>query len=775
MDEMLAGLDGCFAYLDDIIIATKTKDEQIRKIFLIFERLFKYGFRVQLDKCNFFSPEITFLGHVISKDGIRPNPSKVQAIDRMPSPTNISEVRAFLGALNFYGRYLKEMRDLRAPLDQLLRKDVPFIWSDECEAAVKNAKRLLLSDLILTHFDVKKSIIVAADASKNGVGASISHRMPDGSEKVIEFASSTLKPAEVNYSQIEKEGLALIFAVKKFHKYIYGRKFTLLTDHKPLLAIFGSKKGISAHATSRLQRWALILSAYDFDIKYIKTTEFGNVDVLSRLIGTYRKEDEDFVIAAVSETETEMEEHLISQLEVIPVLSDEVAQETATDKLLQDVVKCMNVGWPKKAPQGLLSSFYCKRNALSLVKGCLLLDGRVVIPEKLKSRILTALHLGHPGIVRMKALPRSYVYWPGIDSYIETKVKSCESCAGAAKQPIKADLKSWTPERQPWQRIHIDFAGPIKGRNFLLVIDAYSKWPEVYSLPKISSKNTISALNACFNRYGYPPVLVSDNGTQFTSAEFRQFCVSKGIRHVRSTPYHPQSNGQVERFVDSFKRSLQKNASQPDLEIAASEFLRVYRFTPTDVLKGKSPAELFLGRKIRTEISLIMPEKGKKLDDNGIVNAGYRRKMEKDFNKRHGVKFRDFNINDEIYYSTPAPNGHIQWKPAVVAAREGNVIYRVNDESGLEHRRHVNQMRGRISPAMSPVREQDPVADHVGPDQAPPVENGQIVDEVVPNMERAVAAEPIMPHDNPPRYPRRQPKPKQHFEMDPTKKKYEYN
>jgi len=204
-----------------------------------------------------------------------------------------------MGTINYYGKFVKEMHKLRGPLDKLLQKNIEWNWGQEQELAFEEIKRILNSNLLLTHFDPDLEIIVTADASNYGVGAMIAHKFPDGSEKAIEYASKSLNSAEKNYSQIEKEGLALIFAVEKFHKLLYGRKFKLRTDHKPLLAIFDNKKGIKVYTASRLQRWALILTNYDFDIEFIKTHEMGMADTLSRLINK-QEQIEDKIIALTS-------------------------------------------------------------------------------------------------------------------------------------------------------------------------------------------------------------------------------------------------------------------------------------------------------------------------------------------------------------------------------------------------------------------------------------------------------------------------------------------
>ncbi|EPB65739.1 reverse transcriptase [Ancylostoma ceylanicum] len=299
MNKMISGLDGVAAYLDDILVVGKTPEEHKRNLFALFERIAEYGFRVRLEKCSFAKPEIKFLGFIVDREGRRPNPEKVAAISKMPAPQNVSQLRAFLGMVTYYSSFIPNMKELRGPLDGLLKKDARWDWKHTHVAAFERLKKVLVSDLNLTHYDPKKRLIVAADACDYGIGYVISHQMKDGTEKPIAHGSRSLNVAEKNYAQIEKEALALVEAIKKFHKYVYGRHFTLRTDHKPLLAIFGSKKGVPVHSANRLMRWATMLIGYDFDTEYIKTDSFGQADGLSRLIQRHPLTQEDCVIASI--------------------------------------------------------------------------------------------------------------------------------------------------------------------------------------------------------------------------------------------------------------------------------------------------------------------------------------------------------------------------------------------------------------------------------------------------------------------------------------------
>ncbi|VDP36427.1 unnamed protein product [Schistosoma curassoni] len=220
-------------------------------------------------------------------------------IKLMPTSTNISELRSYLGLISYYPAFVPSMHDIRALLNYLMNKNTIWNRKKECEAAFRKLKTIITSQLLLTHYDPSMPIIVAADASAFGLGVVISHQFPDATEKAIMHASRKSNPAERKYNQTEKEALALMFAVRRFHKLLYGRRFTLLTDHNTLFSIFGLKPDVPAHSANRLQRWALILLGYDFDIQYRHSQQFDQADALSQIISEHHTAAEDTVIASL--------------------------------------------------------------------------------------------------------------------------------------------------------------------------------------------------------------------------------------------------------------------------------------------------------------------------------------------------------------------------------------------------------------------------------------------------------------------------------------------
>ena len=298
------------------------------------------------------------MGHVLSKEGISPVKSKLDAYSLAPRLKDMFQLRSFLGMINYYSKFIKDFSSKMHSLYQLLSNKTEWLWSKECEIAFLWAKEVLSSKQVLVHYDPQKPLILSVDASPCGIGAVLSHLMEDRTEGPVEFASRMLSSAEKNYAQIENDGLAIIFGIKRFQLYLYGRKFTLVTDHQTLTLIFCPKSSISSLDAALLQRWAVLLSGYSFDITFKNSAGNANADFFSQFPVQSLADDKDldpdkhYMFATVTDE--------------LPVTAAEIAECTKKNSLLVKVCEYTSSGWPGSCPSLELRPFWNRRDELSL-------------------------------------------------------------------------------------------------------------------------------------------------------------------------------------------------------------------------------------------------------------------------------------------------------------------------------------------------------------------------------------------------------------------------
>ena len=558
MDQLTSDLRGVAVYIDDILVSGTTASEHLQNLCALLHRLESKGLRCRLEKCVFAQPSVEYLGHILSGQGIAKGP-KVNDVMQMPAPENVSGLRSFLGSVQFYSKFLPNLATLTEPLHRLTKKDTTLICGAEEQAAFQKLKDLLCADNVLVHFDPSLPVGISCDALEVGLGAVLFHRYPDGSERPIANASKTLTTTQRRYSQIQKEALAIVFALNKFHQFLYGRSFILVTDHKPLLVLFGPTKATPALAANRLARWALTLSQYQYTIEYRKTCDHSNADALSRLpVGPDARFDEEEDNADV---DTVCIIKTVS-LQLDPTDPGTMAKESAKDPVIANVMRFTREGWPPKdrregSKDDDIEDFRKLAVSLSTAHGCLLYGSRLVIPHSLRPQVLQLLHLGHFGMQRMKQLARTAIYWPRIDAAIVDLCHRCTACAEHQAKPPKPANHPWMLPEKPWSRVHVDHAINLLGSNWLVLIDAYSKYPCIHPTTSTSTKATTELLEQDFAHFGYPHTIVSDNATSFSSEEFQAWCRERGIVHLTGAPYHPATNGA--------STSLEPRTTQPPM------------------------------------------------------------------------------------------------------------------------------------------------------------------------------------------------------------------
>lgn len=599
VSQTLSDCSGTIAYVDDILVFGSTQKEHDYNLDECLKRLAAKDFRLQLPKCEFSVTSVNFLGHVISANGITPDPRNVKPIIDAPTPRTVKQVQSFLGMVNYYQDFINNLATLAEPLRNLTRKNTRFAWSKTCDESFRTLKQAIAGSVKNFIFDPNAPTFVTTDASDVGLGAVLS-QIQNGQEVPILHASHTLQPRERNYAVNEKEALACVWSCETWAKFLLGRHFTLRTDHAALTTLLGSST--DSRKSSKFQRWFQRLSEFDYTLQYRKGSQNYVADALSRLSLPSTQ-------PALHDAEYNVR---IRTINADHLTLHSLQQHTKNDCILQKICSYVKNGWPhKKCIDANAMAYHTLRDEITMENGYLIRNDRFIVPSTLRKKLLDNAHEGHPGIVRMKRKVRETYWWPGQDTDVERYVKHCKGCQRSEKSlaPSPVPLTRIPLPDKPWQKLAIDISGPfviapLQSKFIVVLMDYYSKFPEILLTPTITSNKVITWLNEIFSRYGAPDEIVSDNGTQFVSSEFCAFLEKYNVGHIRTAVYNPQTNGCVERFNRYLKHGIQ--AFQDDnisWDTGIQNLMRSYRATPLTA-DNKSPAELLLGRKMRLPFEL---------------------------------------------------------------------------------------------------------------------------------------------------------------------------
>ena len=690
MSKILIDTEGVVCHMDDVLIHGNTRQQHDDRVRVVLQKLKAAGLTLN-EKCEFGKTTMTFLGHIISADGIKADPRKVEAVRKFPTPENVRDMQRFQGMVNQLAKFVPGLAEINAPLRQLLCKDVEFVWGASQEASFNKIKEMLLSDIVLTHYDVTKPTIVAADAAKSGIGAVLLQVQEDGNRRPVCFASRSLTETEQRYAVIEKEALAATWACEQFRDYVLGLPFLLETDHKPLVPILGSKD--LANMPLRIQRFKMRLMVYNYTIKYVTGKLQVIADALSRApIQTLNINS----IKAANEIESHTGA-LHFELVASSTKLQEIMQNQQDDVVLSEIRSyCIN-GWPGYLPHNpILHPYWEARSHLNIVNNILLFDDRIVIPQNMRLSVLDSIHQGHLGITKCRARARQAVWWPGLSVQIQQMVSKCMVCAKLQPTPRETLMPSSIPKR-PWERVAMDLCY-YDNATYIVVVDYLSRWVEFRRLVSETTKGTINALKSIFSVHGIPDVAVSDNGPQFASSEFKSFTNSYGFTHVTSSPKFPQSNGEAERAVKTFKELWKKN-DDPYLA------LLIYRSTP--LANGLTPSEILMGRKLKTPLP-ILPQK--------LMPAVTKDKLESAVQKDESNRMKQKQWYDNRYRAKDLP----------VLQPGDSVWIRDQNRDGIVVQKHANPRsyvvqtdEGTVRRNRSALQSCDQDSENVGVPQSP--------------------------------------------------------
>ena len=702
MDMLFRDFSFVTTYLDDVLVHSQTAAEHKEHLRAVFSKLESAGLTLNGCKCTIGMYQVKYLGHVFSSNGMEPDPAKTSAVCNWSTPSDTSNLRSFLGLASYYRRYIHNFAEIAAPLHQLTNKGVKFEWTPSCQLAFNHLKQKLTEAPVLAYPQfgpAAEQFILQTDASANGIGAVL-----EQGGRVVGYASRTLSSAEKNYSVIQRECLAVIFALKQFRHYLLGCKFSLLTDHAPLQWLSSQKmEGL-------LARWALAFQEYNFTIVYRKGSENQNADALSR---QFEHWDDQSAATLVTPPLTEDLKLHQQQDKVIFQLYEALLQDSKPPCAKQWSHLPLN-RYRQLWPQLLIkNNLVCRRYTPGPTSEPLIVP---IIPSTYQATLLFQYHdhpqAGHLGTDKTAAKIRQVGYWVGMLHDIDTYCQNCLVCQ-ASKQPTPQKVPMINmPIGKPWDMIAVDILQvPVSSQNnkYLLVVqDYFTKWVEAIPLPDQTAKRVTRELVQVFAKYGLPTALHSDQGRNFESAMLQQTLDAFGIRKSRTTAYHPEGYGMVERFNHTLLQLLRTYTETHDeWEHYLPFVLFAYRtavhsstgVSPFALMFGRSPAQNPFPTKMAYDAVSYQSQLRTKLAqlsdfvETHLAQAAYKQKTAYDQHTQQ----RNFKIGNPVWLSSPtAGKLDFKWEGGwKILSVQGPATYTITDGTTTKTV-HVNRLRPQI-------------------------------------------------------------------------------
>lgn len=666
--QILEDLPGVDSFVDDVIVWASSKAEHDARLKLLLDRAREVGIKFNKEKCEFCVQEVTYLGHTFSAEGMSIDKNKLKAIQQMPSPGDKQSLERFLGMINYLSKFIPDYSEIASPLRSLLKKDSEWLWDEVHDSAVRRLKDLVCEAPVLALYSPREPVLLSVDASSRALGAVLLQ-----SGRPVEFASATLTDTQSRYAQIEKELLAIVYALERFHQYVYGRNnITVETDHKPLEALF--KKPLDS-IPARLQRMMLRTQGYDFTVVYKPGKYMFVADALSRAALV------DNVKESISEEITEQSCFLVQNVRFSDTKMSMIRHEIAKDNECQLIIKYIHNGWPanKHEVDESVRAQWSYSQHFEYMDGIIFKDNLVYIPRSLRPEMISRVHDGHMGIDRCKRNGREVMFWPGMSRDIENAVRRCAACSQRQPRPTREPLLPHHIPDRPWAKVGSDIF-QYGNKYFMLLVDYFSNFIEVNPLKSIGSKAVIAAMKDQFARHGVPSELVTDNGPAYASKEFANFKNNWGFHHITTSPNYPQSNGRSERSVRTIKNILIKS-----IESGSDFYLGLLNFrnTPRDDIG--SPAQLLMGRRLNSRLpshfTKLMPSRDNTADYQNIVR---KQEVSKQYYDKHARPLPSLKTGDTAIMADGNRRKNVRVQSQAVQPRS----YFVTDNTGRRYRRN---------------------------------------------------------------------------------------
>ena len=599
MDKVLHGLIGvcCFVYIDDIIIYSRNAAEHAHHLKLVMDRLRAAGLKVKPGKCKIAQTEVKLLGYIVSTDGISSDPEKTRAIATMSAPTSVSEVRRFLGMTGYYRQTIPDYAKIAAPLITLTRKSINWDWGLVQQTAFKTLKNVLQSNHVLAYPQTNKPYGLYTDACDYAVGGILVQEGEDGVERVIQYVSHQRDPTQKRWATIEKEAYAIVYCLQKLRAYLWGARFTILTDHKPLRSLFQNEM-----ANTKIQRWAVLIAEFGADIQYKEGRNNVRADMLSRLQIPH-------VASIVHKNYIEPQEGATSWS--LPLDFDGIDKTALIEQQHRAFPEeCQAAGDPDNEDYGFEDNvlFSTKRPGPRQAQ-----YPRILLPPAWQATVIDRCHqqTGHAKEAKTGSAIREAYVWPGMRRSIEHQLSFCGTCHTHRTRPEHVAHGRMPDPCYPHQYVGMDLIGPFtrseRGHVYMFtLIDHLTGWADAFPISNKRGSTIADILNReYFPRYSPPEVLISDNGTEFVNAPVSDLCKTWGVERRTTTVYHPQSNGKVERFHRTFKGLIERlmSTNKSNWEGQLGPALAAYR-TTVSTATGYSPFQALYGRRPRIPTTL---------------------------------------------------------------------------------------------------------------------------------------------------------------------------
>ena len=675
--DITKDLKGVINIADDILVYGSTVEEHDRNLLALLDRALEVNLTLNPKKFKFKCTSVPFFGNILTDNGIKPDPTKVESIKNWPIPKTVKDLQSFLGAVNFLGKFIQGLSSLRSSLQGLIKKDAEYVWTGTHTNAFNTIKEAICQETLLAYYDKDKPVFIEVDASGQGLGAvllqgnileeellaspqtegrylSFRNRL-----KPIAFASKSLSDAETRYSNIERELLGVVWAVEHFHHYTFANKINIISDHKPLHPLFSGKSLVSC--SPRTAR--LLLKIVDKDIRffYQNGPTMHISDALSRL-PTHNTN---------AGNQQEVKGLKVSISEISPVQSNvsfnQFKEHTSKDQVMQQLLEYVMKGWPRMQKDCIeqLRAYHTFKEEISTIDGLLFKGQRLIVPSALRSKVLQVLHRSHMGVTKTQDRARSTFFWVGISKEIENVIGNCEVCQRYAKRQPKECQGHVQDISEAWESTATDLF-EFKGNTYLIISCRFSGYMAIRDMKDHSAEETIKQCQSIFRELGVPKTLHCDRGSNYTSVQFQEFAKSINMNLTFGSSEHHSSN-YAERSVQTVKNFMRKSQEW-------SICLLEYHMTPIRHQGAESsPMRLMQQRTIRG----ILPTRQQ--ETNQCNYEKFRTRKLEQSQYQTGQNLPTLPIGSNVLYYSAVRN---QWSPGVIVERVHDRSYTVISQKG---------------------------------------------------------------------------------------------